>query len=656
MPKKWPNRKQWKQFFKILNVKEKIVFLVLLLLFISSITVLSLNFYYKNTKAVPTRGGTHTEGVIGQPRFINPIYANSDADRDLTQLVFSGLVKYDKELNIIPDLADFQIEEDGKIYIFHLKENLKWQDNNPITADDVIFTIKTIQDPNYKSPLQASWIGVEVEKIDDLTVKLILRKPYAAFLENCTIGILPKHIWQNVLAENFAFESYNLKPIGSGSFKVKKVKEKSNQITYILLNQNSLYHGKKPNISEVKFIFYKNEEEIIKAAKRGRIDGISLTSSITIDEKRENHLLSLPRYFAVFFNQKQSEILKDDNVRIALNHATNKREIIKNVLNIEDEDLIDQKVVDSPILPKIYGFESPGTIYEFDTEKAKQFLEDAGYMDNNGIREKLISKEPAFSLKSRLSTGSTGKEVTELQKCLSKYEDVYPDGTVSGYYGSKTAAAVSKFQEKYYEDILEPYGYKKGTGTVGKSTRAKLNELCFAEPDEITQLKITLVTVDQPQMVKVAEMLKEQWKAVGVELEIQQYSLFQLEQNFIKPRDYDALLFGEVLGAVPDPFPFWHSSQKIDPGLNLALYEHKKADKHLEENRKASDAETRAEELNSFQNILIEEAPSVFLYSPDFIYSISKNTKGIDIKKITDPSKRFIGIEDWYIKTKRIWN
>jgi len=653
MTKKWPARKQWAQFFKILSVKEKIVFLGFLLLFLAAFATLCLNIYYNKTTEVPTKGGIHIEGVVGQPRFVNPIYANSDIDRDLTQLIFSGLMKYNTELNIVPDLTETFHIEDDKVYTFTLKENLKWQDGNSITADDVIFTIKTIQNPDFKSPLQANWVGVDVEKVDDLTIRFILKKPYAAFLENCTVGILPQHIWQNIPPENFAFDSHNLDAIGSGLFQIKKIKEKNVQVTYITLSQNSLYYGKKPNIAEIKFLFFKDEESLIKAAKKGDVNGVSLTSAVSIEKEWENHLMSLPRYFAIFFNQQKSEVLKDEDVRLALNYATNKNDIVKQVLNIEDEELINQKVVDSPILPKIYGFELPENIYEFNPEKAKEILEEAGYK-GEGTREKVIEKELAFSFKSKLATGSEGNEVTELQKCLSKYPDIYPDGTVSGYYGSKTAEAVSLFQEKYYKEILEPYGYTKGTGSVGSSTRAKLNELCFEQSNETLKLKITLITVDQPQMVQVAEIIKKQWEAVGAELEVQQYSLFQLEQNFIKPRDYDALLFGEVLGAIPDPFPFWHSSQKKDPGLNLAIYDNKKADAYLEDNRKAPDLETRASKLNSFQNILIEDLPSIFLYSPDFIYTTSKNLQGVDVKKITDPSKRFIGVEDWFIKTKRI--
>jgi len=646
MSRKWPTKSQRRQFFKTLTKKEKTALFVFFLLFFFSSSFLLLNFYFKNTEKVPAQGGTFIEGIIGQPRFINPVYANSDVDRDLAQLIFSGLMKYDENLNIVPDLAErYEIGPEGKVYKFYLKENLLWQDKAPLTVDDIIFTIKTIQNPDFKSPLQANWVGVEIEKINELEIKFTLKKSYGAFIENCTLGILPKHIWQSVSSESFAFESFNLEPIGSGPYKFKKIKQNgSKQIEYLTLVQNSLYHGKKPYISKIEFLFFANEEKLIKAARKGKIKGLSLTSSTDLGKNWQNYSLLLPRYFAVFFNQESSEVLNEKKVRLALSHGTNKQ-------------AINQKIVGSPILPEIYGFNEPSLQYEFDIEKAKSILEEAGFKDEdgNGLREKIIAKEPAFKFTSRLTKGSRGKEVTELQKCLARFPEIYPEGETSGYFGEKTKQAVIRFQEKYYEDILQPYNYTKGTGTVGKSTRAKLNEICFEEPDEVLALKFSLVTVNQPQMIKVAELLKEQWRVLGAEVEIERYSLFQLEQDFIKPRNYESLLFGEVLGAIPDPFPFWHSSQKKDPGLNLALYENSEADKLLEENRKASDPKIRAEKLALFQDVLIEDVPAIFLYSPNYIYAVSKKIKGIETKKITDPSKRFVGIENWYIKTKRVW-
>ena len=115
------------------------------------------------------------------------------------------------------------------------------------------------------------------------------------------------------------------------------------------------------------------------------------------------------------------------------------------------------------------------------------------------------------------------------------------------------------------------------------------------------------------------------------------------------------LLFGEALGGIPDPFPFWDSIQKKDPGLNLAAYDNKNADKLLEEARQTLDTSERQKKLEKFQDILIDDAPCVFLYSPDYVYFVSSQIKGIKEKMVIDPSKRFTNVENWYIKQKRAW-
>lgn len=651
---KWPSRNQWFQFLKILSKKEKVLFFFFFFLSSGAFVFLLINFYFQNTEIKPTPGGIYIEGVVGSPQYINPIYAPlNDVDQDLTELLFSGLMKYDEKGEIVPDLANCQIQEDGKIYECNLKKNVFWHDGERLTTDDVIFTIKTIQDPEYNSPLRADWLGVEVEKVSDLTIRFKLKNPYPPFLEYLTFKILPKHIWEKISAQNFRFSELNLKPIGSGPFQFKELKENDlGKPISLTLVSNPNYYGKTSNLSQIAFKFFEKEEDLISAFQTKEIKGFSISNPQNYKFLKESccsFAFSMPRYFAVFFNPEKSKVLAEKEVREALNYGVNKKEILEKKLDNKGS------IVDSPILPEIYGFSSPDKIYQFDLEKAKSILENAGFKENEtGKRIKTIQKEMEFQFESDLKTGSSGKEVEELQKCLAKDPDVYPSGEITGFFGNLTKEAVIKFQEKYKEEILDPWGFKKGTGIVSKTTRKKLNEICFGKPIENLPLSFTLTTVNQPLLIEIANSLKEQWKNLGVEVEIKTFDLPTLERDVIKPRNYDALLFGQVLGLILDPYPFWHSSQKSDPGLNLALYENKTVDNLLEEARKTQDSQERTKKYEEFQNILINDEPAVFLFNPDYLYVVSPEIKGITPKIIANPSQRFSGIENWYIKTHRV--
>jgi ABC-type transport system substrate-binding protein len=661
---KWPSGPQWRKFFTVLTKKEKIFFSGLLLIFLANIIFLSANFYLKNTAIAPKAGGIFVEGEVGQPRFINPIYASSnDTDRDLVELIFSGLMKRDQEGKLVYDLAkDIKTEDNGKTYRIFLRDDVVWSDSltksvQKLTADDVIFTIKTIQNQDYKSPLRVNWLGVDSEKINDFELTLKLKNPYSAFLENLTLKILPSHIWQQISANNFPLSDYNLKPIGSGPYKIDSLsRDGSGYISFLTLKANQKYFNQKPYLEEINFKFFKEEKDLINSANSGELNGFSLSAieneNLIKNDSLATHSFSMPRYFAIFFNSAKSKTLTDLRVRQALNYATNKKELVEKVLNSQ------ASIVDSPILPDLYGFATPTAIYQFDQAKAKSLLQSAGFGTTtaNGFLEKIIKKQPAFQFKSNLQVGSTGTEVTELQKCLAKYSDIYPSGEVTGSFGAKTKEAVIKFQEKYAAEILKPGGLTKGTGTVLGATRKKLNALCEPTTEETIPLTISLVTINQPTILAVANFLKTQWAQIGVDLQIKTYDdISVLERDIIKPRDYEAILFGEALGEIPDPFPFWDSIQKKDPGLNLALYEDKDADKLLEDARQILDEKERQQKLEKFQNILIGDAPCVFLYSPNYIYFVSSQVKGVQEKMITDPSKRFTNIENWYLKQKRVW-
>ncbi|TAK57709.1 hypothetical protein EPO17_01290, partial [Patescibacteria group bacterium] len=157
---------------------EKVAFVFfLVLLSVSALTMLQ-----KVNKSfmveVPALGGTLEEGIIGTPRFINPVLALGDADRDLTTLVYSGLLKVNTHGELVPDLAEsYTVSPDGLEYSFILRKTALFHDDAPVTAEDVEFTIQKIQDPAIKSPKRANWDGVTVHKVDDHHIVFILKKP-----------------------------------------------------------------------------------------------------------------------------------------------------------------------------------------------------------------------------------------------------------------------------------------------------------------------------------------------------------------------------------------------------------------------------------------------------------------------------------------------
>ena len=562
----WPKRKQWAHLPKILSPKERWLVLGLFFVILFSLMSLAVKDYLDKTEALPDYGGTYEEGIIGQPRFLNPVLAQiNDADRDLTQIIFSSLLKHDGRGNLIPDLAkNYEIKENGLVYEFFLKENIKWHDGETLTADDIVFTINTIQNPEYKSPLRINWNGVKVEKIDDYAVRFKLNNIYAPFLHNMTVGILPKHLWAGISAQNFHLAQYNHEPVGSGPYKFKELEQnKSGVIQSIELEKNKDFYLKDPYIENLIFEFFQNEETAIQALNKKQVDGLNFFSAAQqskIQNKSANiYRINLPRYYAVFFNQTKTKVLSDKTARLALAYATDKKEIIEKILN--NEGLI----ADSPLLPNSLGYTKEIKIYDFAPEHAKNILRADGWKDTDG------------------------------------------DG------------------------ILEK----------------KIN-------NENLKFEITLVTADWPELIKAANLIKEQWGKIGAKINLEIAGLGAIQEDYIRPREYQAILFGEVLGSDPDPFAFWHSSQKRDPGLNLALYDNEKIDKVLEEARQNLDKKIRIEKYEEFQKLLVDDVPAVFLYSPAYLYPVNKKVKGVSLENLPLPSYRFSQIENWYIKTKRV--
>ncbi|MCX6789103.1 MAG: ABC transporter substrate-binding protein [Candidatus Gribaldobacteria bacterium] len=651
---------QWKRFFRILSFKERLAFFAFTIGFVLALSFLAVNFVLSNTQIQATSGGVYKEGTVDQqPRFINPLYlSDRDIDRDLVELIFSGLFKYNEQGEVVPDMvSEYQVKDDGRTVEVYLKKNIFWHDGQPLKATDVIFTINLLQDPQYQSPLRTEWLGITVEEMPNEGVRFKLPKKYGGFLENLTLKILPRHIFQDITPQNVPWSFSTPKYlIGSGPFKFKKIIQdrSSGYVKEIILKRNDKFYNAKPFLREISFVLYKTSEDLLKAIQAKEIQGFSLSdlkSSPKIDSFKAYDIL-IPRYFALFFNQgDQSNKNLTTSVKDALALAINKEQIIQQIFN----NKASQET--SPILPDFYNFKKPSTILNYNPQEASAILEKAGFELNpaTGFREKALPAEKSFIFKKNLTFRNQSQDVTELQKCLAKFPDIYPQGEINGYFGENTKVAVIKFQEKYATEILTPSGLTQGNGEVKQGTRDVLNKICFSAKTSSNVLEVTLSTGDRFPLPEIATIIQSNWQAIGVKTNIKNASLTELQTDILAKRDFEILLFGEALQAVPDPFPFWHSSQKNHPGLNIASYNSSKADSLLEKARESQSSAERQNLLQQFQNVLLADSPAIFLARPNYIYFLASDIKGFATKKMIEPAKRFSAIEGWYMKTKRVW-
>src|SRR3989344_5498112 len=525
----------------------------------------------------PSHGGSLTEGVVGPARFINPLLAISGPDKDLTTLVYSGLMRATPEGDLIPDLArSYEISEDGTAYTFTLRDGLAFHDGTPLTSDDVFFTIQHAQNPDVKSAKRADWEGVVVSTPDARTIIFTLPHAYAPFLENTTLGILPKHLWENVSAEDFPFDPLNAHPIGSGPNFVEDFDTNATGAAtrYELMSFSRFALGE-PYIKKMTFLFYSNEEALIDAFNAGRVDSLAGISPSEVEKLMRNDgqivRVPLPRTFGVFFNQSRNTALTDIAVRAGLDAAVDKEQIIDSVL-------------------KGYGVPLEGPI-------PPSVLSGAQEVTPGPVQKESIEDAPANE--------NTNEHTEEAKAILSRND----------------------------------WTFNEETGVWKKKSMT---------------LELTLATADEPALSESAQMVAEAWQAAGIKVETHVYPLSELNSIVLRPRNYDAVLFGEVVGRTLDLFAFWHSSQRNDPGLNLALYTNTKADALLATARATTDKGEREKLYHEFAGYVEEDRPAVFLYAPEFLYLVPKGLGGVKLGALTEPRERFLNIHEWYTDTERV--
>ncbi len=538
---------------KTFSLRQWVFFYVSIIVIFFCTLAIMYSTMKKSLYEVPLAGGTHTEGMIGTVRFINPVLALSEIDKDITDIIFRGLFKKNGAGEIIPVLAkSYVVSEDGLTYTITLKDDLVFHDNKPITSDDVVYTIKQIQDPTINSPRRIAWQGVSVKAIDPQTVEFKLKQRFTDFLEMLSVGIISKELWKNTTPEEFTLSEKNLTPIGSGPYKLVTLsKDEGGTPTKIALKRFTKYAEGKPYITKIVLMFFENEKDAIFSLNLGNnnsIGGIS-PENVNLVKNKMIEKTNLPRLFGLFFNKNKISDFQEKDIIEAIDYAINKKEIIDTIFN--------------------------------------------GYA----------------------TLQTTGVPFTQTE-------------------------SVNTYDIQKATELLEKQGWKK-------------NENGFWEKNKkILGFKISTTDVSELKLINL--LIQEQLNQFGMKVEIETHDTGSFAQDVLNPRQYEVLLYGQVLSKPSNLFAFWHSNERNAPGLNVSMYVNAKVDTLLEKINKESDPTLLQTHLLSLEKELLKDKPALFLFEPVYISAYSKKIFNRDYQT-RNGAPRFTDIHTWSLKTDRIW-
>lgn len=560
-----------RKIYKSFGITAKILFTIFAVLAIWSGTSIAKQVYATFTYEVPGYGGSLHEGIVGYASFINPVLEYTDADKDLTSLIYSGLLRYSpSEGKYVGDLAEsYEISENLLTYTFKIRPNATFHDAVPVTADDVVFTIEKIKDASVQSPLASNWIGVNVEKIDDMTVSFSLLKPYAPFIENFTVGILPKHRWGNIDPSIFSRSTLNQEPVGSGPYQlVNFEKDASGIYTEYTLQAFKGYTLGRPYIKTLRVSLYPQEQQAVEAYENGDVESIGGLGAGALNTLKDKAGVSedqiktkeLPYTYMISFNQNSSKVFLSKDVRKALAQAVNRTAIADEIL---------------------FGLGTPIT----------------SPFNHNAI--------------------------------------------------AATSSSASSSVEVATYTLLKA-GWKKNTAGIFEKT----TEDATTKKKVTETIKFTISTSNLGDLKQITENIVDSWKALGADVSIQVFDDSDFVKKILRPRKFESILYGYAVNRIPDFYPFWHSSQRNDPGLNTAMYTNTKVDKYLETLRAATSTEVQAKTLALLDAEFQNDIPAIAIISPEYPYILPVDVKGFDANMVL-PRDRFADIYKWYRSTDR---
>ena len=531
--------------------------LLALLIVILGVQIRSLGSYY--LQPTPVSGGLYSEGMVGTLSNVNPIYASSAVDTAVSKLIFSGLITFDGNNKPVGDLAQsWQINASATEYTIILKPNLFWQDGQKLTADDVMFTYQTMQNPDAQSPFVGNWSGVTLTKINSRTIKFVLPNSYAPFLNSLTTGILPKHLLSKVAPTQMRSISFNTtSPVGSGPFRLSAVTTNA-QGQIIEMKKFDKYYRGVAKLDAITIRTYGSSDALLAALSKKQI--ITAAGIVT----KDNQISS--KYSLTSFNLMSANML-------FLNNS-------------------------SPVLGDV------------------------------NVRKGLTSGTDIGSIMQ--AVGYKGVPVRE--------------PILMGQIGYNPIYAQSPYNVSQAKNLLDKAGW---TVVPGKAYRQKNGQ----------DLTLNITYQRDDELARIIDVVQSEWTSLGVHVNVTIGQDTSSAPKFLDTHQYDVLLYGINMGADPDGFAYWDSSQigkKTPIHLNLSEYSSKVADLAIEGARINTDIDLRSAKYQPFLQAWQNDAPAIGLYQPRYLYISNQPIYGYDVRRpLNTPADRFDNVNEWMVNTVR---
>lgn len=506
------------------------------------------------TTQAAAEGGIYAEGIVGRIDTMNPLFAKTPAEISASKLIFSGLLSYDHDNQLRPDVASsWSISEDGKVYTVNLKDNVYWHDGMKLTADDVLFTLKLIQNEAVRAVQYRDFSVVKVEKKSNTQVQFTLPSVYAPFANSLTFGILPAHLLRDVRPSDMRENNFGRKPIGTGPFMFKQIQliDPDRDRVIIHMEANNKYYGGSVRLNRMQLRTYEDRAALKKALQTSEVNAVlGLGADQVYDMTKSSEFnastsLLNDGMFALFNNDRQ--VFKDAQVRQALLLATNREKIISKIYK-------QGELLDGPL--------------------------------------------PASFL-----PGETARQAS---------------------FDSKAAAAK-----------LDAAGWKQEGAERKKDGQ---------------RLELSLIAPDSGDYKLIVDELATEWRALGIVVNTQLIDPASIVTDYLQPRNYDILVYELAIGADPDVYPYWHSSQASAKGLNFANYRSGLEDDVLSGARGKLDKTLRLVKYKTFYEQWLKDTPAIALYQPYLSYTTTSNSFSLEEgSPLADIFVRYRNVQDWAI-------